>query len=206
MHHDEKLRDKLVAYLEDAYAMENHLVESLEKQVGLTEKHPTIQAKVREHLAQTQQHRERIEARLGAYNHKPSAIKGALSSLMGNTQGFMAGSRADALAKTARDDYVAEHLEIAAYTLLITVAQAFGDTETVRVCQLNLRDEMAMQTWLAQHLPEAGLLALQEDGIQIPQASWDFAKQASTTGLDSVLTITGTPLGATDVTGANPPV
>lgn len=62
-----------------------------------------------------------------------------------------------------------------------------------------------MQAWLAQHMPEAVLLALQEDGIQLPQASWGFAQQTSNAGLDVVVSVTGAQFGATDVTDAVPP-
>jgi ferritin-like metal-binding protein YciE len=188
MHHDAKLQDKLIKYIEDAYAMENQLVEALEKQVNLTSEFPTIQARIRQHLAETEQHRQRMESRLAAYNKKPSAIKGALSAFMGTTQGFMSGTRADPLAMTARDDYMIEHLEIGSYTLLITIARAFGDEETVRACELNLRDEVEMQAWLAQHLPEAALLSLEKDGITIPQNAWALAKSAQTAGIQGIFT------------------
>jgi ferritin-like metal-binding protein YciE len=187
--HDDKLHDKLIHYLEDAYGMENQLVEALQKQVEQTKDYPTVQTKVRQHLTATEQHRQRIEGRLNAYNKKPSAIKGMLSGLMGNTQGVMGGTRSDALAMTSRDDYVAEHFEIGTYTLLITLARIVGDEDTVRVCELNLRDDVEMQQWLAQHLPEALLLSLQEDGITIPQPAWQFAQQAQTMGIQGMLNL-----------------
>jgi ferritin-like metal-binding protein YciE len=181
--HDTPLQEKLVKYIEDAYALENQLVETLQKHVEQAQDYPNVQAKIRQHLAETEQHRQRMADRLAAYNKKPSAIKGALSSMMGNTVGVVSGSRPDVLAMNARDEYVSEHLEIASYTLLITTARAFGDEQTVEACELNLRDEIAMQQWLAQHLPEAALLSLQKDGITIPQPAWQFAQQAQTTGI-----------------------
>jgi ferritin-like metal-binding protein YciE len=191
---DSKLQDKLVTYIEDAYAMENQIVEALQKQMEQTRDVPTVQARIRQHLAATEQHRQRMESRLAAYDKRPSAVKGFLSNIMGNTQGVMSGARADALAMTARDDYMIEHFEIAAYTLLITTARAFGDEETVRACELNLRDEIDMQTWLAQHLPEAALLSLRQDGITVPQAAWDVVRQAQTSGIAGLF-------GATDIAG-----
>ncbi len=194
---DDKVRDKLLDQLDDVYSMENQMVEALEKQVDQTKDFPTVQAKIRQHLAETEQHRQRIEGRLSAYNKKPPAIKGMLSGIMGNIQGLRSGVRGDALAQTARDDYMLEHFEIASYTLLITLARAFGDEETVRACELNLRDEVAMQQWLAQHLPEAELLSLQKDGITIPQQAWQFAQQTQTTGIQGLLTFPETRPAAT---------
>lgn len=168
MHHDEKLRDKLIKYIEDAYAMENQIVETLEKQVKETQKFPDIQARIQQHLDATREHRTRMEDRLAYYNKKPSTVKGALTNMMGNVAGALGATRPDMLAMTARDDYMTEHLEIAAYELLMATAQAFGDTDTIRACELNLRDEVAMARWLEQGMPRAALLSLQEDGINIP--------------------------------------
>jgi hypothetical protein len=71
------------------------------------------------------------------------------------------------LAKNARDEYTSEHLEIASYVELITLAQTVGDIDTVRTAQLNLRDEVEMQQWLIQHMSEATLKGLQQEGIQV---------------------------------------
>lgn len=191
MHHDAKLQEKLVKYLEDAYSMENQIVEALQKQVNQTSEFPIIQARIRRHLAETEQHRQRMEARLAAYNKKPSAIKGALSTMMGNVQGLTAGTRTDPLAMAARDDYMIEHLEIGSYMMLITMARAFGDEETVRACEMNLRDEVEMQAWLAQHLPEATLLSLEQDGITIPQTAWALAKSAQASGIEGMFPAPG---------------
>jgi ferritin-like metal-binding protein YciE len=186
MQHDEKLRDKLVKYIEDAYAMENQIIQTLQRHVDQAKDVPTVQSHIREHLAATEQHKQRMEARLKAYGKSPSGMKEALSSFMGNTAGAMSGARSDTLAMNARDEYVTEHLEIAAYTLLITTARALGDEDTVRACELNLRDEIEMQSWLAQHLPEAALLTLQQDGITIPQQAWDLAQRAQTAGAQAM--------------------
>jgi ferritin-like metal-binding protein YciE len=178
MHHDQKLEEKLITYLQDAYAMENQIVETLEKQVAQTEKVPHVQLRVKEHLEATRQHRARMEQRLNAYGKQPSPVKGAMSTVMGNTMGILGGARPDSLAMTSRDDYTVEHFEIGTYAMLITVAKAFGDEETVRACQMNVQDEVRMQQWLAQHAAEATLLSLQQDGIEIPDSAWQWSKQA----------------------------
>ena len=186
MHHDEKLKDKLVKYIEDAYAMEHQRVQTLERHVDQAKAFPTIQQRLREHLAVTEQHKQRMEARLRTYGKSPSGLKEALSEIMGSTAGVVASARPDTLTMTARDEYVAEHMEVASYTLLITTARAYGDEETVRACELNLRDEIAMQAWLAQHLPEAALISLQQDGITIPQSAWDLSKLAQSSGVQAM--------------------
>jgi hypothetical protein len=115
-------------------------------------------------------HEQRMADRLSAYNEKPSTAKSVGTNLMGSLIGAAAGGRTDALSKAARDDYMTEHMEIAAYELLIATAQAFGDSETIQAAQANLRDEMRMAQWLEQHLPDTVVYSFQEDGIALDKA------------------------------------
>ncbi|MGE5333640.1 MAG: ferritin-like domain-containing protein [Nitrososphaerota archaeon] len=163
------LRDKLVTYLQDAYAMEDQIEEVLEKHEKEADGYPDIQALIHRHIEETRQHRQRMEERLNAYSEKPSGVKGAATSLMGNVLGMVSGGRTDTLAKNTRDEYTTEHLEIAAYGLLMATAQAYGDTTTIQACELNLRDEVRMASLLEQQFPRVALLSLQQDKIDVPQ-------------------------------------
>jgi ferritin-like metal-binding protein YciE len=185
MQRDDKLRNKLISYIQDAFAMENHIVETLEKQVKATHKFPDIQAQIENHLEATKQHRQRMEDRLGFYNTKPSAGKEAVASVMGNVAGAVAGARTDSLAKDARDDYATDHLEIAAYELLIATAQAFGDRDTIQACEMNLRDEVVMAHWLETHMGRTALLSLREDGVAVDDSALASADMAVNSALQS---------------------
>lgn len=176
MPHDDPLHEKVATYLQAAYSMENQIVEALESQIKATQQQPAIQARIQEHLEATRQHRARVEQCLHVYGAKPSAIKGMLSSMMGNMQGALGGTRTDMLALTARDDFVVENFEIGSYALLIAMAQLCGDQDTVRACELNLRDELVMREWLQQHIVEACFLSLQQDGINVPRDAWQTAQ------------------------------
>jgi ferritin-like metal-binding protein YciE len=43
-------------------------------------------------------------------------------------------------------------MEIASYTILIAAAEHLGETEIARVCNQNLREEVAMADWLKSNL------------------------------------------------------
>lgn len=165
------LRDALIEYLQDMYAVENHLVDVLTEHSADAADFPVVQAKIQQHLEETKQHRQRLEDCLNSYSKKPSGGKNALTGLMGKLQGALSGARKDVLARNSRDDYVAENFEIASYAMLIATAQALGDQQTVQACQLNLRDEVNMAKWLEAHAAEAALTALVQDGIAIPTAT-----------------------------------
>ncbi len=183
MAQNDKLKDKLITYLQDAAAMEHEITEVLQKQVGDTKQWPEIQQRIQQHLDATKTHHQRMVDRLKSYNEKPSGVKSAFAAMMGNTVGMTAGAKTDALAKEARDDYATEHLEIAAYELLIATASAYGDNATVQACELNLRDEVEMAQWLERNLPRTAILSYQQDGILVSQTE---ATTAERTALDAV--------------------
>jgi len=127
------------------------------------------QARIRQHLAETQLQKKRMAQRLEAYGRQPNAIKSAVSNLMGNLVGITSGLRGDVHARMMRDDYVTEHLEIAAYTYLITTARLLGDQETVAAAELTLKEEIAMAEWLAQHLNDGLVKDFHLERIALPE-------------------------------------
>jgi ferritin-like metal-binding protein YciE len=149
--------------------MEHQIEEQLEHQVRETQRYPNIQMRIQEHLDATKQHRDRMAQCLDSHQRKPATGKGAMTGMMGTLLGALSPTRMDSLAKTARDDYLVEHTEIAAYELLIATAQLCGDTTTVRAHQLNLADEVRMANWLEQNLPKAAFLSLEQGEIAVDQ-------------------------------------
>jgi ferritin-like metal-binding protein YciE len=60
----------------------------------------------------------------------------------------------DEIVKGAMASYTFEHMEIAAYRVLIAAAEALGDTETKIVCERILKEELSMASDLQDQLPE----------------------------------------------------
>ncbi len=164
---DSESRKLLVKCLEDVYALEAHLAQVLGDHAKDAQDEPLLRQKIEQHLRETELHRDRIEQRLNALGQGKPGFKAAMTNVMGQVMGAAGGGRANPLAKNARDEYASEQLEIASYIELITLAQAVGDSETAQTAQLNLRDEVAMQQWLVQHLPEVTLKGLQREGVQV---------------------------------------
>jgi ferritin-like metal-binding protein YciE len=162
------LQNRLIEHLQDMCAVEKHLDQVLQAHEKDAADFPVVQAKIRQHLVESQQHYQRLEGCLNRYGKRPGGGKNALTGVLGKLEGALAGTRKDTLARNTRDDYVAEHFEIAAYDMLIAIAQACGDQSTVQACQANLRDEINMAFWLESHTAEAALASLLQEHVAIP--------------------------------------
>ncbi|MDQ3655384.1 MAG: ferritin-like domain-containing protein [Chloroflexota bacterium] len=142
-----------VAWLNDAYASENAIVETLEKQVDAAADFPEIQSGIQRHLEASQGHAETVKGCLESLGESPSVVKTGMAEVGGKLQGMMQGMAQDKLVKAALQDYATEHMEIASYKALIVAADDLGHPEIAEKCRTILQDEEAMAAWLDQQLP-----------------------------------------------------
>jgi len=140
---DQKLQRKLVEYVRDAHAMEQTVSTMLDSMIATTDD-PDIEEMLKQHKRQTQEHERRLRGRLDAMGAGTSTAKsvGGLGAALFKGVGDVA--RNDKPAKNARDGYMTEHMEIAAYELLERLAKRAGDEQTAEVARLNRSDEEAM--------------------------------------------------------------
>lgn len=78
--------------------------------------------------------------------------------------------------------YTFTQFEIAQYRMLTTMALACGDKETIRIAEEHLRTEIETQRWLFERLPEICLYSLEYEGVNVPQNSWESARQLELVG------------------------
>jgi ferritin-like metal-binding protein YciE len=140
---DDKLRQKLVDYVEDAHAMEQNVSTMLDSMISTTDD-PEITEMLRHHKEETERHEQRLRERLDALGAGTSARKQAQTVATALMKGAADQVRADQAGKNARDGFTTEHMEIAAYQLLERLAQRAGDQETAEVARQNRADEEAM--------------------------------------------------------------
>jgi ferritin-like metal-binding protein YciE len=141
-------REHLAEWLRDARTMEDLAIETLEKQADGLDHYPELQAKLREHLAESRRQAERLDQcmqRLGMGGVAPGSSTGKLPG--GEQIAALLGS--GRVVQTGITDYAFEHFEIATYRTLAEAAAEADEPEIERVCLQNLREEEAMASWLA---------------------------------------------------------
>ncbi|HYH11546.1 MAG TPA: ferritin-like domain-containing protein [Thermomicrobiales bacterium] len=154
----------LVAWLNDAHAVEKGIVEALESQVKVAEDHPMVQSGIQRHLEETKRHVELVEQCLDELGERPSALKSGVASVGAKVQALMMSSAEDDLVKASLNDYATEHMEIASYKALRVAAQELGYPAIADTCGQIILDEEAMATWLDENLPTLVREAVTEGG------------------------------------------
>jgi ferritin-like metal-binding protein YciE len=162
----EPITQQLVAYLQEAVAMEESVAESLHGMIE-TSGDPDTRALLEHHLLETQEHAKRLRVRLDAHGAGSSLAREIGGSLQSALKGVVDLARGDRPAHSARDAYVAEHLEIATYELLERVAALAGDPDTAAVARANRAEDEAMARASAERWDRIVPLALREAGIDV---------------------------------------
>ncbi len=154
--------DILVSWLNDAYAMEQNLIEVLESQVKHAEEHPEIKRHLETHLEETQRHSEIVEECLHRLDSDSSAGKKLIGKMTGWVQGAGSSASDDALVKDCLAGYSMEHFEIASYRSLVAAAEEAGETEVAEACRAILQDEQRMAEFLEQQIPRVTQMHLSQ--------------------------------------------
>lgn len=146
-------KDLLLAWLNDAYAMENGLIPVLQNHASDAKDFPMLQSRDQQHLEQTRRHAEMVKSCIERLGGNPNSIKTGIGQITGTLQGLSTAMAKDEVVKNCLSDFAAENFEVASYTALIAAAQQVGDAETAQVCQQIMREDAEMAKWIEQNLP-----------------------------------------------------
>ncbi len=160
------LQEKLLDYLEDAHAMEQNVLQMLNSMIATTND-DEILTELEHHKTETERHEQLLRERLQALGRDTSVRKEVQSLAGALLKGVSDQVRGDRPGKNARDGFVTEHMEIAAYEMLERIAHQAGDEQTADVARRNCRDERAMAEKLAANWDRFVDLTLSRDALAV---------------------------------------
>jgi ferritin-like metal-binding protein YciE len=143
----------LLHWLNDAYAMEKSIVDTLKNHAGDAKDNPTVSSLIEKHLAETEGHAEMVKSTIERLGGDVSEMKTAGSRFMGMLKELPMAVAKDELVKNALEEFATEHFEIASYTSLMAAGEMIGDEELVSMCKQIISEEEAMAQALSESLP-----------------------------------------------------
>lgn len=161
------LTSELIRYLADAHSIEEQALQQLRKAPDIAGD-AELARLFREHLIETEEHERLMRERLATYDKDPSRFKDAIMRAGGVAFILFARIQPDTPGKLITHAYSYEHLEYAAYDILLRVAERAGDHETVQTAS-SIRDnehEMARRLETAfDRATDASLAAVRRDDL-----------------------------------------
>jgi len=145
------IEDQLLDWLRDAHAMEAQAETMLKGQHARIRNYPKLKARIEQHIQETQEQARLVAECIERLDGKPSALKDTGSRMMAMGQAFAGMMADDEVVKGSMFSYAFEHMEIAAYRMLIAAAKAAGQEEIQQVCERILPQEEAMAAWIEQN-------------------------------------------------------
>ena len=141
-------RSTLIAWLDDAYAMETESLPSLCDRAMAAHAVFEARSRIDEHIHETEGHVERLRLALSSLGSRPSKPAQRIAPLSRiATKGATRNSPGTAV-QDAVASYAEEQFEVAAYTALIAAAEHVGEVEIARLCRLNRSEDEDMAEWL----------------------------------------------------------
>lgn len=154
---------KLVQWLNEAHAKEAELEADLAAHIALTGKR-SYKKRLQDHLKETREHKRRVASRInrlgGSATTGPSVpgVPEAAGEIAGKAVAAVKGQIGAARAavttqpethlRNAEEELREEHVEIALYTRIETLADEVGDRETAQLAKAIRRDEERMAKFL----------------------------------------------------------
>jgi ferritin-like metal-binding protein YciE len=157
--------EKLIEYIDDAYAMEQSVLRMLDGMIGTT-KDAQMKRALERHRKETERQAERLKERLEAHGTSPSLTKEAGGMMAALMKSVLDVARGDKPGRNARDGFATEHMEIASYELLERVAKKAGDRKTAEVARRNRAEEEAMARSIGSKWNKIVELTLREEGVR----------------------------------------
>jgi ferritin-like metal-binding protein YciE len=145
--------DLLIAWLNDAYAMEQSQQAMLKRFVKDFEDFPEIQAKLEQHIQDAREEAGQMNDCIEHLGGKLSKTKSMLGNIVGALQGMSTAPYKDQAVKDLLIWHATEHFEHAAHAALAAGARACSENEIATICERIAQEEKATADWTEQQIP-----------------------------------------------------
>lgn len=174
----EKNQKTIADYLGDMHAVETHIEEALDRQLGMFSDQPEARKAVQGFHDMVKAQRDHVASLLEAepQGGVTNTMKDAGSSLLGKVAGMIDKVRTESQSKALRDDYVAFNLAAIGYSMLYTTASALGDAKVATLSEKHLTGYAAAIQDINRLMPVVVLHELEKDDHQIETS--DVVKQS----------------------------
>ena len=162
-----KIHEQVIDYLTDVHSIEVQALAQMRKAPGIAGD-DRLAAIFREHEKETEDHEQRVRERLEHLDAKPSHLKDMVGKLTGAGFVLVRQVAARYARKLVAHAYSYEHMEFAAYELLIRIGERAGDAPTVALARMIRSQEQRMSERLAASFDiavEASLRDLEPDDL-----------------------------------------
>ena len=137
------IHEQVVNYLTDVHSIEVQALAQMRKAPDIAGD-DRLAAIFRGHERETEDHELKVRERLESLDTKPSLLKDLLGKATGGAFVLFARSQPDTPGKLVAHAFSYEHMEFAAYEVLIRVAERAGDAPTVELARRIRADEQRM--------------------------------------------------------------
>jgi ferritin-like metal-binding protein YciE/hemerythrin-like domain-containing protein len=164
----EEARALFITGLKNAHATERQCRTMVQNQIARLESYPAVAKRMKRHLEEVEAQIARLEEILGELGESPSALKDGAMSIAGSMGTMMNAAADDEILKNSFTSFALTNFEIAAYEALLTLGEAAGERQAIRLLQSSLNEERDMASWLADNLRGTVVrhLQLRSEGAQ----------------------------------------
>ena len=193
----ETVRDsKMVELLNEAYGKEQQLTAALELHLQTTTR-PDYEKRLADHLKETKSHARAVSKRIKQLGGTPAQVSlpgpegvskaaqgmqdtlaKAKAAVQGPLDTVRGSGEQQRMVRNARTEFEEEAHEIAAYTVIDSVATAVGDAETAQLARGILREEERMQKYLGDLLRDLSV-DMAHDEIPVSEIDGPAARRSS---------------------------
>lgn len=160
-------RDTYLAWLRDAHAMEEQALTMMRGMLSRLENYADLRARIERHVEETERHVSSLDQLLEGCGSGGSMMKDAMGRITATGQAVSGIFTSDEVVKGGMASYTFEHMEIAAYKVLIAAARQLDDQAAVDVFETILAEEEAMADWLLDHLEPTTRTFLEREAAEL---------------------------------------